>query len=264
MKAPEAGSASATELGAHLRTAAAALMSVLERIEPERWMLVPGPSVWSVGKDAEHVAEAALYHQWIVRLTIGREGVVTATGHRASGAHDHDDATTGGEPHPPAHRGWLGAHLEPERRTAGPSDAAPAGSSAAARRHDPARPDRPLRRASPRHRAEARRPDLTSTYVSRPVRQRAALLPALLAFELRIQARDRAPIAVDEPPLDAELAIMAVEQRVRDGLGDRLGLAPLPDRIRRSAGRSRAVRVRVALRRGRSGRAPRRPRHPPR
>jgi hypothetical protein len=28
--------------------------------------------VWSVGKDAAHVAEAAAYHQWIVRLTIGQ------------------------------------------------------------------------------------------------------------------------------------------------------------------------------------------------
>jgi uncharacterized damage-inducible protein DinB len=73
MKAREAGSARATELAAHLRTAAMALISVLERIEPERWTLVPGPSVWSVGKDAEHVAEAALYHQWIIRLTIGQK-----------------------------------------------------------------------------------------------------------------------------------------------------------------------------------------------
>jgi uncharacterized damage-inducible protein DinB len=61
----------AGELEADLRAAAAALISVLRRIEPERWTHVPGPSVWSVGKDAAHVAEAAVYHQWIVRLTIG-------------------------------------------------------------------------------------------------------------------------------------------------------------------------------------------------
>jgi uncharacterized damage-inducible protein DinB len=60
-------------LEADLRTAASALISVLERIEPERWTHVPGASVWSVGKDAAHVAEAAAYHQWIVRRTIGQK-----------------------------------------------------------------------------------------------------------------------------------------------------------------------------------------------
>ena len=29
--------------------------------------------MWSIGKDAEHVIEAAGYHQWIVRLTIGQK-----------------------------------------------------------------------------------------------------------------------------------------------------------------------------------------------
>jgi uncharacterized damage-inducible protein DinB len=62
----------AKELEANLRAAATALISVLARIEPEPWTRVPGPSVWSVGKDAAHVAEAAVYHQWIVRLTIGQ------------------------------------------------------------------------------------------------------------------------------------------------------------------------------------------------
>ena len=63
----------AARLEADLHFAASALISVLERIEPERWMHVPGPSVWSVGRDAAHVAEAAVYHQWIVRLTIGQK-----------------------------------------------------------------------------------------------------------------------------------------------------------------------------------------------
>jgi uncharacterized damage-inducible protein DinB len=63
----------ATTLEADLLAAASALISVLERIEPERWAHVPGPSVWSVGKDAAHVAEAAVYHQWIIRLTIGQK-----------------------------------------------------------------------------------------------------------------------------------------------------------------------------------------------
>ncbi len=58
-------------LAAHLQEAAAGLISVLERIEPDRWSRVPGPSIWSVGKEAAHVAEANAYHQWIVRRTIG-------------------------------------------------------------------------------------------------------------------------------------------------------------------------------------------------
>ncbi len=65
--------ASAKKLEADLRTAASGLISVIERIEPEDWMRVPGSAVWSVGKDAAHVAEAAVYHQWIVRLTIGQK-----------------------------------------------------------------------------------------------------------------------------------------------------------------------------------------------
>jgi uncharacterized damage-inducible protein DinB len=72
MKA-QAGPARAAKLVAELDAAAAALISLLQRIEPERWTHVPDSSVWSVGKDAAHVAEAAVYHQWIVRLTIGQK-----------------------------------------------------------------------------------------------------------------------------------------------------------------------------------------------
>ena len=68
-----AGSVRAAKLEADLHAAAATLISVVQRIEPERWTHVPGPSVWSVGKDAAHVAEAAVYHQWIVRLTFGQK-----------------------------------------------------------------------------------------------------------------------------------------------------------------------------------------------
>ncbi|TAK02179.1 MAG: DinB family protein [Chloroflexota bacterium] len=68
-----AGSQRAARLATDLRTAAADLLAVLEEIEPERWSRLPGPGVWSVGKDAAHVAEATVYHQWIVRLTIGQE-----------------------------------------------------------------------------------------------------------------------------------------------------------------------------------------------
>jgi hypothetical protein len=50
-----------------------ALIAIVERIESERWVHVPKPGVWSPSKDAEHVAEGAAYHQWIVRLTIGEK-----------------------------------------------------------------------------------------------------------------------------------------------------------------------------------------------
>jgi uncharacterized damage-inducible protein DinB len=69
----QAGRARAKKLEADLRVAAGALVSLLEGIDPERWSYVPGSSVWSIGKDAAHVAEAAVYHQWIVRLTIGEK-----------------------------------------------------------------------------------------------------------------------------------------------------------------------------------------------
>jgi len=54
-----------------LREAASALIGVIERIDRDRWLAIPAPGVWSIGKEAEHVADAATYHLWIVRLTIG-------------------------------------------------------------------------------------------------------------------------------------------------------------------------------------------------
>ena len=48
-------------------------MALLEDVPPDRWMRIPSPGVWSVGKDVEHLAEAAVYHQWIIRMTIGQE-----------------------------------------------------------------------------------------------------------------------------------------------------------------------------------------------
>jgi uncharacterized damage-inducible protein DinB len=59
-------------LAERLREAAAALIEVVASIDQDRWRRVPKPDVWSVGKEALHVAEAAIYHQWIVRLTIGQ------------------------------------------------------------------------------------------------------------------------------------------------------------------------------------------------
>ncbi len=65
------GSERAAALAASLGAAADDLLALLERIDQHRWQLVPEPGVWSIGKDADHVAEAAVYHHWIVRLTIG-------------------------------------------------------------------------------------------------------------------------------------------------------------------------------------------------
>jgi hypothetical protein len=56
-----------------LRQVSEALISLVETIEPERWMSVPKPGVWSPGKDAEHVADGAAYHQWIVRFSLGQK-----------------------------------------------------------------------------------------------------------------------------------------------------------------------------------------------
>ena len=67
----QGGSPRAAQLEADLRAVATSLIALLERTPPERWTHIPAASVWSVGKDAAHVAEAAVYHQWIVRLTIG-------------------------------------------------------------------------------------------------------------------------------------------------------------------------------------------------
>jgi uncharacterized damage-inducible protein DinB len=58
-------------LARRLRVTTAAIVAVVESVDDDRWNHVPSPGVWSIGKEAEHVAEAAIYHQWIVRLTVG-------------------------------------------------------------------------------------------------------------------------------------------------------------------------------------------------
>jgi hypothetical protein len=68
-----AASTRAATLARDLESASEALAEILENVPPDRWMHVPGPGVWSVGKDAEHLSEAATYHQWIVRQTIGQQ-----------------------------------------------------------------------------------------------------------------------------------------------------------------------------------------------
>src|SRR5215207_9827391 len=68
-----AGSERAATLALRLEEAAAALIAVIADIEPDRWQHIPAPGVWAIGKDAQHVIEAAGYHRWIVRLTIGQK-----------------------------------------------------------------------------------------------------------------------------------------------------------------------------------------------
>jgi hypothetical protein len=63
----------AAYLAARLDDAATALIQVVRGVDPVRWTAVPAPGVWSVGKESEHVSEAAAYHLWIVRFTIGDE-----------------------------------------------------------------------------------------------------------------------------------------------------------------------------------------------
>ena len=62
----------ATALADRLTNARDSLTSVLERIDLDDWLRVPAPGVWSPGKDAEHVADGNVLHQWVVRLTIGQ------------------------------------------------------------------------------------------------------------------------------------------------------------------------------------------------
>lgn len=62
--------ARAATLAARLQQASGALIALIEPIDVDRWSGVPGPGVWSIGKDAAHVAEATVRHQWIVRRTI--------------------------------------------------------------------------------------------------------------------------------------------------------------------------------------------------
>jgi hypothetical protein len=72
LRGAQPGSARAEKLASNLDDAAAAAIAVLERIPPEHWAWVPAPGVWSPGKDAEHVVDGNVLHQWVVRLTIGQ------------------------------------------------------------------------------------------------------------------------------------------------------------------------------------------------
>jgi uncharacterized damage-inducible protein DinB len=70
-----AGSPRSIELADRLTDARDALTSRLERIDGQAWLRVPGPGVWSPSKEAEHVADGNVLHQWVVRLTIGQSKV---------------------------------------------------------------------------------------------------------------------------------------------------------------------------------------------
>lgn len=60
-------------LAVRLHRASADLIAVVDRIDDRHWHAPPRPGVWSIGKEAEHVADAAVYHEWIVRLTMGEK-----------------------------------------------------------------------------------------------------------------------------------------------------------------------------------------------
>jgi hypothetical protein len=59
------------DLAAQLRAASDALVRLIEEIDESTWSRVPLPGVWSPSKDAEHAADATLYHQWMVRMSLG-------------------------------------------------------------------------------------------------------------------------------------------------------------------------------------------------
>lgn len=68
-----AASMRAAALAVDLESAGEAIVELLANIRRDAWMRVPGRGVWSIGKEVEHLAEAAVYHRWIVQMTIGQQ-----------------------------------------------------------------------------------------------------------------------------------------------------------------------------------------------
>jgi hypothetical protein len=66
-------SSRAAALVEQLREVAEALIEQVVSIDPEQWTKLPRPGVWSPGKDAEHVADGAAYHQWLIRVSLGQK-----------------------------------------------------------------------------------------------------------------------------------------------------------------------------------------------
>lgn len=62
----------ATGLVAGLEEAASRLLDAIARLDDQDWQAGP-PGEWLIGREMEHVAEAAAYHRWIVRLSIGEK-----------------------------------------------------------------------------------------------------------------------------------------------------------------------------------------------
>jgi uncharacterized damage-inducible protein DinB len=56
-----------------LHQASEALIGLLNTVDDERWSGQPCAGVWSIGKDAEHVADGNALHRWIVRVTLGED-----------------------------------------------------------------------------------------------------------------------------------------------------------------------------------------------
>jgi hypothetical protein len=57
----------AINLANQLRDAGAALVRTVIQVGDAHWSRVPEDGVWSAGKDAEHVTQGAMYHQWLIR-----------------------------------------------------------------------------------------------------------------------------------------------------------------------------------------------------
>jgi hypothetical protein len=66
-------SSRAAALVERLREVAEALIGLVASIDAEQWTKLPGPGVWSPGKDAEHVADGAALHQWLIRVSLGQK-----------------------------------------------------------------------------------------------------------------------------------------------------------------------------------------------
>jgi hypothetical protein len=61
----------ALALAAEFRATSAALIALVEGIEPAGWSHVRKAGEWSPGKDAEHVADGAAMHLWRIRHSLG-------------------------------------------------------------------------------------------------------------------------------------------------------------------------------------------------
>jgi hypothetical protein len=66
---------SAARLSQELQDALVALLVVVETISEEQWVRVPAPGVWSIGKDAEHVADGNVLHLFVVRQSLHHRGL---------------------------------------------------------------------------------------------------------------------------------------------------------------------------------------------